>query len=118
MNQYKKFLLKQERIQKENSDRLSNEALAKLREKIPEIVKKYPTVKKIVVFGSVVTRSMNTVSDVDIFVDTVTPSGYWDLMRDFSKYLGRDIDLLTPDDDPYFISIVLKKGLTLYERKA
>ncbi len=117
MNQYKKFLLEQDRIKKDNASRLSSETLLRLQESVPEIIEKYPTVKKIVVFGSIVTRTMNTLSDVDIYVDNVAPSMYWNLMSDFSKYIGREVDLLTIDDDSYFVNIILKKGKTIYERK-
>ena len=96
---------------------MSSETLSRLKACIPEIVEKYPTIKKIVVFGSVIAHSMNRFSDIDIYVDTVAPSMYWNLMSDFSRYMGRDIDLLTPDDDSYITGIILKKGKMIYERK-
>ena len=117
MNKYKAFLLEKEANEKEKSRRISSDTINALKEYIPEIVKKYPSIKKIVVFGSVSNKSMNEYSDVDMYVDNLTPSHYWELLGALSIRLDRNVDLLTPDDDPYFTSIIKKYGEVLYERE-
>jgi predicted nucleotidyltransferase len=117
MNKYKNFLLEKEMKEKENSRRITSEMITKLKNYIPEIVDKYPSIKKIFVFGSVINDSMTEFSDVDIYVDSIEPSQYWELLRVFSSHLKKDVDLLTPDDDPYFKDIIEKNGEVIYERE-
>lgn len=117
MNKYKAFLLEKEANEKEKSRRISSDTIKTVKENIPDIVKKYPLIQKIIVFGSAVNKSMNEFSDVDIYIEGINPAQYWELLGALSNRLHRTVDLLTPDDDPYFTSIIKKYGEVLYERE-
>jgi predicted nucleotidyltransferase len=117
MKNYRDFLLEKERGEKEKSALISFNVINVLRTYIPEIVDKYPSIKKIVVFGSVINKSMNDYSDVDIFIDGIESFQYWELLGSLSSHLKRDVDLLTPQDDRYLAGIIEKNGEVLYERK-
>ena len=117
MNKYKLFLLKREKNEKEISFKISSQTLVKLKKITPAVIRQFPTIKKIIIFGSMANRSMNDFSDVDVFVDSIEPSKYWELLSFLSKKLQRDVDIITPDDDPYLQDIIFQNGVVIYERK-
>ena len=76
-------------------------------------ITKDENVKKVIIFGSSVTDSCHSGSDVDIFVDTSSLSAPEISAKDF------EFDLWTPASvDGRLLEEILKKGVVVYERNA
>jgi uncharacterized protein len=80
-------------------------------------------VRKLSLFGSILTARFSPLSDVDVLVEFEpnTPVTYFDLARmenDLTKILGRKVDLRTPQElSRYFRDRVVSEALPQYERK-
>jgi len=80
-------------------------------------------VRKLPLFGSVLTERFRPDSDVDVLVefDQDTRVTYLDLARmeqELSRIVGRKVDLRTPEElSRYFRERVLGEALLQYERK-
>jgi len=67
------------------------------------------------VFGSVHAGSCRRDSDIDLYVEKVTPAGFWELWRDLETQAGENIDLCCDRDDPVFIRKIKQRGRLIYE---
>jgi uncharacterized protein len=80
-------------------------------------------VRKLSLFGSILTERFRPDSDVDVLVEFETDAAvtYLDLARmeqELSTMLGRKVDLRTPQElSRYFRERVLTEALLQYERK-
>ena len=117
MKNFKKHILENETLKKKAAFNLSSFTVRMVTEAAKTLADKHPDINKIIVFGSAANNSMNKFSDIDVYVDTIKPEKYWLLKSELSKLLNREVDLVTPDDDPYFTNLILKNGKTVYERK-
>jgi hypothetical protein len=79
-------------------------------------------IRKLAVFGSVLTGRFRPESDVDLLVEFERERvpglfGIIEMERDLSEVLGRKVDLRTPGDlSRYFRDEVLATALVQYER--
>jgi uncharacterized protein len=80
-------------------------------------------VRKLSLFGSILTERFRADSDVDVLVEFETDAAvtYLDLARmeqELSTMIGRKVDLRTPQElSRYFRQRVLTEALLQYERK-
>jgi uncharacterized protein len=80
-------------------------------------------VRKLSLFGSILTERFRSDSDVDVLVEFETDAAvtYLDLAsmeRELSTMIGRKVDLRTPQElSRYFRQRVLTEALLQYERK-
>lgn len=74
------------------------EIIHSLRALLPDLRKQYG-VKRIGIFGSVLTDQFSEQSDIDLIVEFERPIGFafFDLVEYLEKVLGRGVDILTPD---------------------
>jgi predicted nucleotidyltransferase len=80
---------------------LPSEILRKKRDEIKEILKHYPMVENLRVFGSVARGEDTIKSDIDFIIDDLPGTTLFDLgglQVDLQELLGIDVHLLTPDD--------------------
>ena len=117
MEQYRAFL--QER---QKSDEMSNKNHKELVEKnlnrsIREVVENVVDVKYVILFGSFVEGHFNRNSDIDIYMEGLSPKDYFDVKRKLEDETGVDIDLHNQDDSQQFISRIKERGILLYERE-
>jgi len=96
-----------------------------IEQKIIEAIEKDPlkkTFKKVSLFGSHVYGQPREDSDVDVLVEfepgsTVSLFDLVHIRRNFSGFVGKQVDLLTPESlSKYFRDEVLQKAKTIYEK--
>lgn len=91
-----------------------------VRSKIPcvmtSITGKYPEIEKVIVFGSFTDGRFNTSSDIDLYIQGLKASQYYEAKRFIEEITGIDIDLYTDTDNADFINKVKSRGKVLYER--
>lgn len=82
---------------------------------------RYPSLRRIVLFGSFARGEQTVESDVDI-VAQFDPDGPYterlDLYTDLEDRLGRKLDMITSLSGAprYFVNAILRDGIKLYER--
>lgn len=95
-----------------------------IKEKLLKAVKSNPNIadiKYVAIFGSYINGTPRDDSDVDVLIDfypqaTVGLFKYIDLQQYFSRSLGKEVDLLTPQAiSKYFRDEVLKEAELVYE---
>jgi len=89
------------------------------REQIAEFCRRHH-IRRLALFGSVLTERFRPDSDVDVLVEFVPGShvGLFEIAgmeQELSEMLGREVDLRTPNDlSPYFRDDVLRKAEVQY----
>ncbi len=68
-------------------------------------------------FGSVNAGACRKNSDIDLYVEGVDPSAFWDLWKDLENQSHENIDLYCDRDDPIFVRKIRKRGKLIYEAK-
>lgn len=80
---------------------------------IVDNARKYPAIKKVVVFGSSVTSAFSPVSDIDIFVDQDDTRRYL-----LAKNVIRGVDYWRKQDcDEGLLREIEKNGITVYVKE-
>ena len=78
-------------------------------------------VKSVSLFGSYSIGKATASSDVDLFLELDEGFGLYDLVdlqNMLETSLGKKVDLVTKNDDEYFMSIVQREKIQLYERRS
>lgn len=78
-------------------------------------------INSIFLFGSYAKGIATASSDVDLFVDVDEGFSLFDLASlqiELEKVLGKKVDLATKKDDEYFINVISRDAIKLYERKS
>ena len=97
--------------------------LSKVRLEIERVCQRLP-VKRLGLFGSVLTPEFNSSSDVDVLVVFDSDQSidffdkYFDLKEQLEKVFGREVDLIVdkPFKNPIFGAAVEKTRTVIYER--
>ena len=66
--------------------------------------------REVYVFGSAATGTMREGSDVDLAVVGLPPAVFFRAMAEAGVALGRDLDLISLDDDNLFTRYLRRKG--------
>lgn len=106
-------------IEKHKKEKLESIQKAYLQlEKIVNILKEKPAVRRVVLFGSLKNGTfIKGRSDIDIAVEGLPPSEYYSTCREIEDEIGIGIDLVDLDlDNRFFYNIVAKTGKIIYER--
>ena len=114
MNPYAEFLLKKERNERAERCRLSERTIKRMKAIAPELIHRFPGIRSVIVFGSAAGRRMTEESDVDVYIEPVTASQYWGIMSMLHHCFGRDVDVLTQNDDPFLIEEIKRSGEVIY----
>jgi predicted nucleotidyltransferase len=69
------------------------------------------------IFGSVNAGACRKDSDIDLYVEGVEPSAFWNLWKDLENQSNENIDLVCDRDDPVFVQKIKKRGKLIYEAK-
>jgi len=97
-----------------------------IKKKIKEAIEKNhhkKDIKKVSLFGSYIKETAEEDSDVDVLVEfnpeaTVGFFKFVQIQRELSDFVGKPIDLLTPEAlSKFFRDKVLKEAETIYERE-
>ena len=78
-------------------------------------------IKSASLFGSYSKGTATTKSDVDLFIDVDEGFSLFDLADlqiDLEAALGKKVDLITKKDDDYFMNVIKKEEIKLYERRS
>ena len=78
-------------------------------------------INSVSLFGSYSRGTATASSDVDLFVDVDEGFSLFDLVglqMDLEKALGKKVDLATKKDDEYFMNVISRDAIKLYERKS
>ena len=97
--------------------------LSKLKPEIERVCRRLP-VKRLGLFGSVLTQEFNSTSDVDVLVVFDSDQNidffdkYFDLKEELEKIFEREVDLVMdrPFKNPIFGAAVEKTRTVIYER--
>lgn len=97
--------------------------LLKLKPEIERVCRRLP-VKRLGLFGSVLTQEFNSTSDVDVLVVFDSDQNidffdkYFDLKEELEKIFEREVDLVMdrPSKNPIFGAAVEKTRAVIYER--
>jgi predicted nucleotidyltransferase len=92
------------------------------------LLRERENLKRILVFGSLVTGEVHPWSDIDLVIVQDTDLPFWQRLREIRRLLqpkvGTDILVYTPgeweemkEERPFFRQEILNKSKTLYERK-
>ncbi len=92
----------------------SKEVKRRVVEEGKEIFKKY-SIKKVVLFGSVLENRMCGGSDVDILVDPLPAEDFFTFQCVLEEKLDLPVDLHTMSEDRKFIEKILDRGEVIYE---
>ena len=90
---------------------------------LDEMIKKANNkkIKSVSLFGSHARGDAKPSSDVDFFLDVDEGYSLFDLAElqiGLEAALGRKVDLATKSDDAYFMNVIRKDAIKLYERSA
>ena len=90
------------------------------RRKVDDFCRRH-NIRKLSIFGSAIHGDLRNDSDVDVLVefepDHVPGLAFFEMERELSEILGREVDLNTPQFlSPYFRGRVVAEAETLYDR--
>ena len=93
-----------------------------IKECLEDAIKKYDAnkISSVSLFGSYSKGTATASSDVDLFIEVDEGFSLFDLadlQNDLEKSLGKKVDLVTKNDNPYFMSHIQKEKIKLYERE-
>ena len=71
-------------------------------------------IEKVVLFGSIEKEQGDSESDVDLYVEPLSPDRYWRFRHELEEAIGVSLDLYTVGDDPVFIRKILERGRIIY----
>ena len=71
-------------------------------------------IAKVILFGSVLDGRSNALSDLDVLVISLKKDDYWTFRHELDEAVGYPVDLYTQDDDPLFLSKIMKRGAVVY----
>lgn len=79
-----------------------------------------PHIRKVSLFGSYAKGTATPGSDVDLYLEADSEFGLLDLAGleiALRQRLGKKVEVATKSDDPYFINVIKKERIPLYERE-
>ena len=82
---------------------------------------KYHKINSISLFGSYAKGTARAESDIDLFIDVDEGFSLFllaDLQIELESRLNKKVELSTNNDDEYFINVIQKEQIILYERKS
>lgn len=93
--------------------------LSALSNNLPDFVEKFPSVSKVVIFGSLLRSGFFTeLSDVDIAVKDLPNVEYWNAFSWFERCLQFEkIDLVRIEEAKPQIGKYIEKGKVIYEKR-
>ncbi len=115
----KKYLTQRYQRRKEALEKQRITLLNKLETKINHFVQEFPTVERVIIFGSLIKPGyFNEFSDVDIAVENLPNSKYWQAFGWFENLLDMEnIDLVRIEEARPSILKYIKQGKIIYDRK-
>ncbi len=116
MNKYIEHLQEKENRVKESNAKYFDSISTKLPEVLDHIADRFSEIKKVIVFGSFTDGSFNTNSDIDLYIQGLDPTNYYEAKRFIEDSLSIDIDLYTDTDNNDFINNVKSRGVIIYDR--
>ena len=66
-------------------------------------------------FGSVLNAACRKDSDLDLYVEDLHPSSYWELWKELENQTGERVDLYCQRDERNFIQKIKERGQLIYE---
>ena len=72
-------------------------------------------IRKVVLFGSVVTQRCESDADIDILVSPLSNKDYWRFQHDLEEAVDHPVDIYTDHDDPVFVGKILARGKVIYD---
>jgi predicted nucleotidyltransferase len=117
MKNYYTYLSRREKEYQQLNKEYHQQVRKKLHKSINEIISKFPTVKKIIVFGSYLTDRFNKKSDLDLYIEEITGEEFYIIKNLLEDSLELDVDIYTQTDSQRFIDKVKERGEILYERQ-
>lgn len=78
-------------------------------------------VRRVSLFGSYANGTATAKSDIDLFIETDEALSLFDmsgLQIAFEHALGKKVDLITANDNEYFMRQIEREKITLYERRS
>ena len=98
-------------------------SIAFIKNCIDEIMAKVENskIKTASIFGSYAKGTATPSSDIDIYVQTDADFSLFDLTSlqlQLEKVLGKEVDLITDNDNEYFMNHIKRERIQLYERRA
>lgn len=97
-------------------------ALSEIKEKISETVKKHP-VYCVVLFGSYAKGTADSLSDIDLVVDSkgeLKGFDFYALLEDLSQIFDKKVDLISKDQvvaSSKIDEIIKQEGIVIYEKE-
>lgn len=72
-------------------------------------------ISKVVLFGSVEAGSCGPDSDIDLYVEPLAKTKYWDFLHEIQELLEVKMDLYTESDNQDFVEKIIARGEVIYE---
>lgn len=89
--------------------------LARLGQAVPQFVKRFPTISRVAVIGSLLTPQLfREDSDVDLVVSGLLPKDYFDAFLVLEHALQVPVDLIREEEIPERLRLRLQDALILY----
>ena len=117
MSGYLDYLSKREEVQQKEIERYRQQKRQKLLKAIIELSQKYDNLKQVIVFGSFIQEHFKTSSDLDLYLENISPKEYYEIKRFIEDRINMPVDLYTQSSDTGFIKKIKKRGELIYERK-
>jgi predicted nucleotidyltransferase len=103
--------------QKQSNRKLAEQARQEVRLIVDFLIQQY-NVQRVILFGSLTRDRFVAESDIDLAVEGLSPTNYFEILAQVNRLASRWVDLkLWQDLEPYFQSRVLETGEVLYARK-
>ena len=117
MSGYHDYLKKRENIQKEKIKGYKQQKRQKLQKSIEELSQKDGDLKQVILFGSFIHENYHLSSDLDLYLENISPEKYYKIKRFIEDRINMPVDLYTQTSDKKFIKKIKKRGEIIYERK-
>ena len=85
-----------------------------LTNKGPAIFKKY-SIKKAILFGSVLKERCTPRSDIDLFLTPLNDRDFWKIRHELEEATNCSVDVYSQSDDSQFVDKIIARGKTIYE---
>ena len=88
-----------------------------LRAASAEAATRFPSIARVIVFGSVLRGRAAETSDVDVLVEGIRAEEYFPLRRFLCEHLEREVDLHTETEPAAFLDKVRARGECIHESR-
>ena len=117
MDKYYSYLSRREESRQKRIKEFKQEKKEQINKCISDLISKFESISKVIIFGSFLSDNFNFNSDIDLYIENIPVEEYYNVRRKLEECIKLDVDLYTQTDNNNFIEKIKNRGEVLYERK-